>query len=67
MTNHDLAMKALTRYQAVLTRSEVESLAAFASLEAAGEKPALHERGMCAEARAVLGISLSPTVPVWDR
>jgi len=67
MTNHDLAMKALTRYQAVLTRSEVESLAAYASLEAANEKPAPHERGMCAEARAVLGISPSPTVPVWER
>jgi len=66
--DHDLAMKALSDpYRTRLTAEEIESVATFASLSAAHEPPAPHERGMCAQARAVLGISLSPTVPVWDR
>lgn len=67
-TGHALAMRALAEpYRRKLTAEEIDSLSAFASLSAANESPAPHERGMMAHARAVLGISLSPTVPVWDR
>ena len=68
LNDHDLAMQALAEpYRSALTAEEIESIATFASLAAAGEPPAQHERSMCAQARAVLGISLSPKVPVWDR
>ena len=68
MTNHDLALQALDEpHRSKLTAGEIESIAAFAALTAANEPPSSHERAMVAQARAVLGISLSPMVPVWQR
>lgn len=65
---HALALKALAEpYRSKLTPEEIESVGALASLAAAHEPPVPHERAMCAQARAVLGISLSLIVPVWQR